>query len=684
MGNLSFLKPVQPDVPPEEQFRKTIQDALGSAPAELVADGMVHRFHCSCKASRNQNGWYLFHADEPANGRFACHKHLQEPVKWCSKEYKSLTAEEKSRYAANVEAARKQQDKERERIQAECRTWCADAWKKAKDATAEHPYLVRKAVKSYGLKQFKDSLLVPVRSLDGRLHGLQIISPDGSKKFKTGTVKRGHVHMIGKPIDDTLFICEGYATGATIHEATGHAVLVAFDNGNMKAVAECARSKRPGWTLIIAADDDHATEGNPGLTKATDAAQAVNGLLARPDFPDVRESDITDFNDLASIAGLEEVARQLQAAIAEPIQQNQDSPFISGTALFDIPTNPAYLVHKLIEENSTGMLFGPSGGGKTFNALDFALSVATGLPWAGRATKRGLVIYLTGEGYAGLPRRLKAKCKYHEVAPADLSLFHVSRGLTDLADTAEIVTAVRAIVEATGKHPVLIVVDTLARHLDGDENSAKDMGAFIAAVDALRLSFPGSVGLIIHHTGHGEDTKTRGRGSSVLRAAMDFEILCDRGLLTFTKMKDAETPPSIEFKLLPVEIGADHDGQPVTSCVVVYGERTEQHKAGNYTGGERQAITALVNASSCALRVEEDGQWGALIGDWRQAFYDLRRSKDPDLTVNTLKQAFKRASEKLVTAGAVQEIGHVRLLTSDAHQGEVRTAINLLAGVQGT
>ena len=178
----------------------------------------------------------------------------------------------------------------------------------------QNPYLKQKNVNSYGLKAYKDALLIPVKDIKGTIHGLQFIYPDGSKKFKTGTSKTGHFFNIGKSKDKAVIICEGYATGASIHQATGHAVVIAFDAGNLLPVAKSIRSKYPDMKIILAADDDHVTEGNPGLTKATVAALAVSGLLAIPTFPDNRGQKDTDFNDLSQLGGLETVKACIKAA----------------------------------------------------------------------------------------------------------------------------------------------------------------------------------------------------------------------------------------------------------------------------------------------------------------------------------------------------------------------------------
>jgi len=111
-----------------------------------------------------------------------------------------------------------------------------------------------------------------------------------------------------------LCLLEGYATGASIYQATGHAVVIAFDSGNLLPTAQIIRSKYPDKKIIFAADDDYQTEGNPGLAKATEAAKTVNGLLAVPTFPANREPMDSDFNDLARLAGSEAVLASIEAA----------------------------------------------------------------------------------------------------------------------------------------------------------------------------------------------------------------------------------------------------------------------------------------------------------------------------------------------------------------------------------
>jgi putative DNA primase/helicase len=203
----------------------------------------------------------------------------------------------------------------------------AALWRRADVATV-HPYLFAKGVQPHGIRLFEDKLLIPVRDAAGMLHSLQTITPDGQKRFHVGGRVKGCYHAIGKPIgpDSMLIVCEGYATAASIHEATGHAVAVAFNSGNLAAVAIALRAKYPALKIIIAADDDHLTDGNPGMTKARAAALAAGGMLAVPPFPSGRRDKATDFNDLHQLAGLDAVKVCIDAAVPINAETGQEWP----------------------------------------------------------------------------------------------------------------------------------------------------------------------------------------------------------------------------------------------------------------------------------------------------------------------------------------------------------------------
>lgn len=267
----------------------TLQDAcsqIGIEYKDVPADGKPHPVPVVGKSSRNTSGRIKLFPDG-AGGVVMNNVDASTLLFWFDDSPHVMTEADRAERAARIARGKA----EKEEAQRQCRESSAHLWDNValEEIPADHPYLIAKGVKAFGIRwQSSGNLLVvPVRDIDGVLHGLQFISADGCKKFKTGTVKTGHFHKIGRTKDNTIIIAEGYATGASIHQATGHAVVVAFDAGNLLPVAQVIRSKFPDMTIIIAADNDQATAGNPGVTKATAAALAVNGLLAVPSFQEV-------------------------------------------------------------------------------------------------------------------------------------------------------------------------------------------------------------------------------------------------------------------------------------------------------------------------------------------------------------------------------------------------------------
>ena len=292
----------------QEHFKAAILKALGAAPAEIIP-GKFTRFPTSDKRG-DESGWCKLFQDGEG-GVFGC---WRQGISETWQAGRQRTDGEQAAFLLRAKQAREEAAKIEAEQRAECRKKSAELWERAREVEASHPYIQAKQIKPNGIRQLKESLLVPVRDSAGTLHGLQFIGPDGVKKFKTGTAVAGCYHAMGKP-NGKLLIAEGYATAATLHEITGYAVACAFNAGNLKSVAEALRAKFPDSALIVCADDDHATEGNPGVTKATEAAQAVDGYLATPCFPDLRGPKDTDYNDLAQLAGLEAVKASIEAAV---------------------------------------------------------------------------------------------------------------------------------------------------------------------------------------------------------------------------------------------------------------------------------------------------------------------------------------------------------------------------------
>jgi phage/plasmid primase-like uncharacterized protein len=282
-------------------------------------NGALHRFSTNGKAS-DDAGWYILHTDGVPAGAFGCHRHGIDKT-WCARKLSDMTANEREQHRRDKTKCLTHA--ERERTQAKAQERARHLWQEARLEPGDHHYLRDKGVNAYGIRTVGERLIVPMRDTAGVLHSLQFIDPDGRKRCLAGGRVAGCYHAIGKP-NETLCICEGYATGASIHKATAYAVAVAFDARNLEPVAGVLREKFPDVRLILCADDDAYTKGNPGLTKATTAALAVGGLLAVPNFGNDRSEKASDFNDLAQSSGLEAVRACIADAIA-PARSKLDS-----------------------------------------------------------------------------------------------------------------------------------------------------------------------------------------------------------------------------------------------------------------------------------------------------------------------------------------------------------------------
>lgn len=267
-------------------FLQAMSDAgLAMHKPALVGDGTLHRYRVDGDRAGSKNGWYSLNLDGLPFGVFGSWKTGQSCT-WTTGKPETMTDAERRTLAARMAAAKLARDAEQAAVHTSAQKRAIDLWEKAKPADNGHAYLVSKGVPAYGIKLLREQLIVPMRAADGTLHSLQFIGKDGRKTFLTSGRKRGCYHAIGRP-EGVLCICEGYATGATIYKVAGHATAVAFDAGNLLPVAKALRSKFPGLMMVICADNDTETEGNPGLTAATKAARAVGAALALPQFEGV-------------------------------------------------------------------------------------------------------------------------------------------------------------------------------------------------------------------------------------------------------------------------------------------------------------------------------------------------------------------------------------------------------------
>ena len=236
-----------------------------------------------------------------------------------------------------------------------------------------------------------------------------------------------------------------------------------------------------------------------------------------------------------------------------------------------------WLVDKEIPRESFMVLYGPTGSGKSFVALDYALRIAQEQP----------VVYVAAEGARGYASRVLAWQKHHKLPAGQLYFIAVAPNLLDMGQVAEIMATVAEV------QPVLVIIDTLARTMiGGDENTQRDMGLFVAACDRIRMATDSTV-LVVHHTGR---TGNHERGSTVLRGAADqvISIENDDSLIRLAceKPKDSAPFPQRGLRLVTVETGRlQEDGTPETSCVVLPSDQVIM--AGSLTKSGRTLLETL-------------------------------------------------------------------------------------------
>src|ERR687886_906554 len=249
--------------------------------------------------------------------------------------------------------------------------------------------------------------------------------------------------------------------------------------------------------------------------------------------------------------------RWAELLTADVLSPDSDAPerasrLLTVEELEQLPA-PRWLVHNHLVAETISVLFGPSGGGKTFVALDLALTIATGQPWLGtEAVGGGYVVYATGEGLSGLARRVRAWREAH--GNPSLERFRVLPVAVQFMQPEDL-EQLRADLRTLPEAPKLIVVDTLARSMIGaEENSAKDMGVFLAGVEQISTEWGAHV-LLVHHTGKTGEAE---RGTTALRAFVQtmLKLTGEDGtaILSCDKQKDGAPPfEPTELRLVPTE-----------------------------------------------------------------------------------------------------------------------------------
>ena len=439
------------------------------------------------------------------------------------------------------------------------------AWEAGEPATAAHGYIDRKAGSPAGLKVYRGperiagqaldgALMVPAWDFAGKLQTLQFIPDQGKKLNAPGRPVAGAfvVGRITPPGEgQSIAVCEGIGQAWSCNAAAGMPAVVAFGAGRMEQVARDFAARYPAARLVLVADagkEQHCAD----LAKRLHCAWVEMPAGSPSNF---------DANDLHQRDGLDALAELLHNPKAPP----QRFRLMTAEELAALPP-VRWRVRGVLPQEGIAAVFGPSGSGKSFLVLDMLAAIAAGWCWFGCRVKPCPVLYVGLEGEAGIAQRIQAHQKKHgRLAPGFRFLLQ-SLDIRKPDDRADLVAAACAAGYAGG----VLVIDTLNRAAPGaDENDAAAMGAIITGLKALQTELGGLV-LAVHHTG--KDATKGLRGHSSLHAALDAALEVtrteDRREWRTAKAKDGSDDQGHPFRLEVVELGADEDGEPITSCAI--------------------------------------------------------------------------------------------------------------------
>ncbi len=302
---------------PIDEFAKALKDNGLLIKGEPVMDGKWHRVAVEGDKKAEKSGSYRGFLDGLPNGQIINFKLNNEAVKWSFSGQSKLNKVEMQQARTDAASRKVKNAVVLEKQQIAVGHQATDILIDDKNKSAKsHPYLEKKQITHVQLKEnVKGEILIPVIDINDHIWSVQTINKDGQKRFLKDGRKSGMMSVIGNIeksdlVNKSIIICEGFATGASLAKASGKTVVVAFDKGNLAAVAEQIRGKYPNLDMTIAADNDHRLENNPtirnnvGIDAANKAAKSVNATVIIPEFTDEEKSQgLSDFNDIAVSRG---------------------------------------------------------------------------------------------------------------------------------------------------------------------------------------------------------------------------------------------------------------------------------------------------------------------------------------------------------------------------------------------
>ena len=415
------------------------------------------------------------------------------------------------------------------------------------------------------------------------------------------------------------------------------------------------------------AQQNEGTTNEASTQEATN--EASNEAIARA---------ITDLLSKHSHSGDKAIAEAITQLLKKYNRGNNQTS--TNTRVFELFSQGEYLkdmtpteclIDKWIQDGALHVMFGASGSFKSFCVIDMCEHIACNdfETWCGNDIEHGEVVYLVGEGSKAIKKRFFAWCLEHDKNPDDIPLYITPTSFfLDDTTSERNVDSLIADIRAVCSNPKLIVVDTLRRYMNGEENSSTDMNKIVFACTKL-IEELGCAVILIHHSGLAQEAKGRGRGSGSLYAAIDIEIHCIKSgmscTLEQTKNKDNGVQKPLSFNMKEVEIPGlkNKKGMPVreTSLVPIFNmtqtealataepepqkkEKTPKTSI-HYKRGVKTFKEAAIRYGRLSSNEAGESFIDVELEEWRKVAYEIIESSNTD---SAKRSAFNRAKQELI------------------------------------
>jgi len=352
---------------------------------EPILDGNYHRYSCRPESPEKRDEWYRFVQKEHGGVVFFTTFRLGAAERTYCYDPKGglkISEEEIRRNKAEIQKIIEENRVKTERAEREIAMLLC----RLPEATADHPYLKRKKIKPHGILQHNERLFIPIKTLGNKAIGVEYINENGEKSSLTGGHRKGGVFVFGEP-DRKIFVCEGFATAATVYEATGVCTVCAFSSNNILLVAHALKARYLKASIELCADTGSDKLIASWKQEISDTVHIPT--FSREELASFEKADNLDFNDMLKFHTKKEIADLLQKyyepeGICEHYERKKE-PF-------------TWIVEDLIARKSITMIFGQAGCGKSLISFDLAFCISNGISFfTYNIPKKHNILYIDGE-----------------------------------------------------------------------------------------------------------------------------------------------------------------------------------------------------------------------------------------------------------------------------------------------